>query len=110
MNQDPTLRSHQDPVPSAEAHVSEDLGFALPAPSRTSRTGVIVVVAIVLGGGFAFGWSQRGKAHERTGVLTATTRATRVQVLKPKVIDSDRAMALPGTVRALEQKIGRAHV
>src|SRR3954470_10785493 len=87
--------------PSPEA--PEDLGFALPAPSRTSRTGVIVVLVILLGGGFAFGWSQRGKAHERTAVLTATARATRVQVIKPKVLDSDHALALPGTVRALEQ-------
>lgn len=109
MTQDPTLRGHQDAAGAAsatagaEALASEDLGFALPAPSRTSRTGVIVVLAILLGGGFAFGWSQRSKAHERTALLTATTRATRVQVIKPKVVDSDRALGLPGTVRALEQ-------
>jgi membrane fusion protein, multidrug efflux system len=105
MTQDPTLRAHHDAAgsPSVEAHASEDLGFALPAPSRTSRTGVIVVIAILLGGGFAFGWSQRGKAHERTALPTPTSRATRVQVIKPKVLDSDRALALPGTVRALEQ-------
>jgi RND family efflux transporter MFP subunit len=109
MTQDPTLRGHQDGAgtPStatgAEAVASEDLGFALPAPSRTSRTGVIVVIAILLGGGFAFGWSQRSKAHERTALATPTSRATRVQVIKPKVLDSDHALALPGTVRALEQ-------
>jgi RND family efflux transporter MFP subunit len=109
MTQDPTLRGHQDGAgtPStatgAEAVASEDLGFALPAPSRTSRTGVIVVLAILLGGGFAFGWSQRSKAHERNAVPAATAHATRVQVIKPKVLDSDRALALPGTVRALEQ-------
>lgn len=105
MTQDPTLRVHPDTAgaPSAEAHASEDLGFALPAPSRTSRTAVIVVLAILLGGGFAFGWSQRGKAHERTALPAATARAIRVQVVKPKVLDSDHALALPGTVRALEQ-------
>jgi membrane fusion protein (multidrug efflux system) len=109
MTHDPTLRGHHDAAgaPStaagAEALAAEDLGFALPPPSRTSRTGVIVVLAILLGGGFAFGWSQRGKAHERNAVPTPTSRATRVQVIKPKVIDSDRALALPGTVRALEQ-------
>ncbi|HMG24291.1 MAG TPA: efflux RND transporter periplasmic adaptor subunit [Kofleriaceae bacterium] len=80
----------------------EDLGFALPQPSRTSRTGVIVVIAILLGGGFAFGWSQRGKAHDRVPVPTVA-RATRVQVVVPRVIDSDHALALPATVRALEQ-------
>jgi RND family efflux transporter MFP subunit len=121
MNQDPTLRGRQDAAvsPSAESHASqgvdreplqreldagaEDLGFALPAPSRTSRTGVIVVLAILLGGGLAFGLTQRGKAHERIAVPAAAGRATRVQVVKPRVVESDRALALPGTVRALEQ-------
>ncbi|HEX3479110.1 MAG TPA: efflux RND transporter periplasmic adaptor subunit [Kofleriaceae bacterium] len=104
MTQDPTLRGHQDAgSPSAEAHASEDLGFALPPPSRTSRTGVIVVLAIMLGGGLAFGLSQRGKAHERTALPAPTSRATHVQVIKPKLLDSDHALALPGTVRALEQ-------
>jgi RND family efflux transporter MFP subunit len=82
---------------------AEDLGFALPGPSRTSRTGVIVVLAILLGGLLVFGLSQRGKAHERTALPTPTARATRVQVVKPRVVESDRALALPGTVRALEQ-------
>ena len=81
---------------------SEDLGFALPQASRTSRTGVIVVVAILLGGGFAFGWSQRSKAHEAVPVPSAD-RVTRVQVVKPQVVESDHALALPGTLRALEQ-------
>lgn len=114
MIQDPTIRGPQDApgAPSAEAHAAlapaereppEDLGFALPAPSRTSRTGVIVVLAILLGGGFAFGWTQRGRAHERIALPTATARATRVQVVKPKAVDSDHALALPGTVHALEQ-------
>jgi membrane fusion protein (multidrug efflux system) len=121
MTQDPTLRGHQDPAgsPSNEPHAApgmdreplqreldagaEDLGFALPAPSRTSRTGVIVVLAILLGGLLVFGLSQRGKAHERTALPTPTARATRVQVVKPQVVESDRALALPGTVRALEQ-------
>jgi RND family efflux transporter MFP subunit len=87
--------------PSPEA--PEDLGFALPAPSRTSRTGVSVIVVILLGGGFAFGWSQRSKAHDRVPVPSAESRVVRVQVIKPQVAESDRALVLPGTVRALEQ-------
>jgi membrane fusion protein (multidrug efflux system) len=120
MTQDSTHRG-QDAAgsPSAESHASqgvdreplqreldagaEDLGFALPPPSHTSRTAVIVVLVIVLGGGLAFGLTQRGKAHERTAVPPQTARATRVQVVRPKVIDSEHALALPGTVRALEQ-------
>lgn len=96
--------SSDNPAPTlAPAHDPEDLGFALPAPSRTSRTGVIIVLAILLGGGFAFGWSQRNKAHERLPASTGEARALRVEVVRPKAIESDQALTLPGTVRALEQ-------
>lgn len=84
---------------------SEDLGFQLPPPSRTSRTGVIVVVAIVIAGAFGFGWMQRSKAHSRLdeSPQTVASTAVRVEVMKPRVLSSDRELALPGTVRALEQ-------
>jgi len=81
----------------------EDLGFPLPPPSRTSRTGVIVVLAILVGGAFVFGWVQRSKAHNTVEPATNEPRVTRVEVTRPTVVESDRAMTLPGTVRALEQ-------
>jgi membrane fusion protein, multidrug efflux system len=81
----------------------EDLGFPLPPPSRTSRAGVIIVLGIVVGGAFAFGWTQRSKAKGNVVVPAAEARSTRVEVFKPQVIESDRALSLPGTVRALEQ-------
>jgi RND family efflux transporter MFP subunit len=92
------------PAPDqTHAEGPEDLGFALPQPARTSRTTVIVAIIVLLGGGFAFGWSQRSKAHERVAILSGEPRTTRVQVVKPAVLASDHALALPGTVRALEQ-------
>jgi RND family efflux transporter MFP subunit len=81
----------------------EDLGFPLPPPSRTSRTSVIVVLAVLVGGAFAFGWVQRSKAHNTVEPATYEPRVTRVEVTRPTVVESDRAMTLPGTVRALEQ-------
>jgi membrane fusion protein (multidrug efflux system) len=99
----PAVQGAQRFAESSEAPGADDLGFALPAPSRTSRTGVIVVLAIVLGGGFAFGWTQRSKDHDRVPLPDAEARATRVEVFKPQVLQSDQAMTLPGTVRALEQ-------
>lgn len=81
----------------------DDLGFALPPPSRTSRTGVLVALAIVVGGAFALGWSQRSKATNHSAVPAAAPRTARVEVIKPTVVESDRALTLPGTVRALEQ-------
>jgi RND family efflux transporter MFP subunit len=82
---------------------SDDLGFSLPSPARTSRTTVVVVLAVVVGGGFAVGWSQRSKAHDRVVPPAAEGRATRVEVIRPQVLDSDHALTLPATVRALEQ-------
>jgi RND family efflux transporter MFP subunit len=84
-------------------HEPEDLGFTLPPPSRASRTGVIIVLAVVVAGGFAFGWSQRSKAKSNVPVVSAEVRPIRVEVIKPAMIESDRAISLPGSVRALEQ-------
>jgi len=81
----------------------EDLGFPLPPPSRTSRTSVIVVLAVLVGAGFVFGWMQRSRAHARVDAPVVEARAIRVEVMTPGVLESDRAMSLPGTVRALEQ-------
>jgi len=84
---------------------SEDLGFQLPPPSPASRTGVVVVVAIVIAGAFGFGWMQRSKARSRLddAPASAASSTVKVQVMKPRVLDSDRELTLPGTVRALEQ-------
>ena len=92
-----------NPQTPADPQAPEDLGFPLPLPSRTSRTGVVVVLAILIGGAFAFGWVQRSKAHTGALLTAAEARPTRVEVMTPAVVESDRAMTLPGTVRALEQ-------
>ncbi|HSS01973.1 MAG TPA: efflux RND transporter periplasmic adaptor subunit [Kofleriaceae bacterium] len=91
------------PVPDHPTHEPEDLGFTLPPPARASRTGVLIVLAVVIGGAFAFGWSQRSKANSRIEQPAAEGRPTRVEVMKPQVVESDRALSLPATVRALEQ-------
>ncbi|MGH9886824.1 MAG: efflux RND transporter periplasmic adaptor subunit, partial [bacterium] len=68
-----------------------------------SRTGVLIALALVIGGAFAFGWSQRSKANSRIELPAAEGRPTRVEVMQPQVVESDRALSLPATVRALEQ-------
>ena len=90
-------------TPSTDQPEPEDLGFALPAASRTSRTRVLIVAAILTGAAFAFGWSQRSKAYDRSAPPLSESRTTRVEVIKPTVVASDRALTLPGTVRAREQ-------
>jgi membrane fusion protein (multidrug efflux system) len=102
-----TPDSHDHALRAAHDHRDhsepEDLGFALPPPSRTSRTGVVVVLAVLVGGGFALGWSQRSRARATAPAPSSEARATRVEVIKPGVSESDHAITLPGTVRALEQ-------
>jgi RND family efflux transporter MFP subunit len=98
--QTPDPRDHRDHQ-GHEDH--EDLGFPLPPPAKTSRTGIIIVLAIVVGGGFAFGWVQRGKAHSSVDLPAAAARPTRVEVIRPGAIDGDHEIGLPGTVRPLEQ-------
>ena len=100
----PDMRpDNRSPVGEHDHQEPEDLGFPLPPPSRTSRTGVIVVVAVVIGAAFAFGWVQRSRAHDRVELPQVANRAVRVDVVKPRVLVSDSEMSLPGTVRALEQ-------
>ena len=81
----------------------EDLGFPLPSPARGSRVGIVVVAAIVIGGAFAFGYLRNRAAHGNVIAPTAEAKAERVEVITPKVLASDRALALPGTVRPLEE-------
>jgi RND family efflux transporter MFP subunit len=92
-----------DSPENRDSHGPEELGFSLPPPSRASRTGVLIVFALLVGGAFAFGWAQRSKAHARVELPAVDGKATRVEVIKPAVVETDRAMTLPATVRALEQ-------
>jgi len=91
------------PAPTPAATGDEDLGFALPAPARASRTGVIVALAVVIGGGFAFGYLKHHSAHGDPAPVAGETKLPRVDVIRPTVLSSDRALSLPGTVKPLEQ-------
>lgn len=79
----------------------EDLGFEIPAAPRGSRAKIGVGVALVVGAAFAFGYVRRGKAQQDIPVPVAKKLV--VEVLTPKVLSTDRALELPGTVRPLEE-------
>lgn len=81
----------------------DDLGFPLPAAARASRVTVFAVVAAIAGGAFAFGYLRQRKARGDVPVTTGEIKATRVEVLTPTTLKSDRALSLPGTIHALEQ-------
>ncbi len=81
----------------------DDLGFPLPVAARGSRITVLVVVVAVIGGAFTFGYLRQRKAHGEVPVVSHETQATRVDVIKPTALKSDRALSLPGTICPLEQ-------
>lgn len=102
-------KSNLPPEPRDE----RDLGFDLPEPAKPSRGRVVlvaVVLASVLGGAFVFGALPKRRARlalEAKGSGAVATGLPRVDVVSPKVLKSDQAMVLPGTVRPLEEAILR---
>ncbi len=92
------------PATPAPEPGSDDLGFPLPPPPRGSRIGVIVALAVVVGGGFAFGYLRKGSRSEaRTTDIASETKAPQVEVIKATTLSSDHALSLPGTVKPLEE-------
>lgn len=87
---------------SNQEHTDENLGFELPPPRKSSKVGVLVVMGIVVGGGFAYGFIQHSK-HKDEVVVAKVDGNVKVETVAPKPLTSDRALALPGTVRALEE-------
>ncbi|MBS1119860.1 MAG: transporter [Deltaproteobacteria bacterium] len=79
-----------------------ELGFPLPAAARSSRMRIVIVAAVVVAGAFTFGYVQHRKAVGQVPTIAAHT-TLRVDVVKPGVLATDRALELPGTVRPLEE-------
>jgi membrane fusion protein (multidrug efflux system) len=88
----------------------DDLGFALPEPAKLSpaRAALFALIALlVLSGALALGWLPRHKAATALAEQTQAQGSTllRVQLLTPKVGQSDRSIALPGSVQPLEETV-----
>jgi len=81
----------------------DDLGFELPPPAQSSVAKVVIALVVVVGGVFAIGYVQRTKARGVAPTTVGETGPTRVEVMKPTVLKSDQALALPGVVRPLEE-------
>ncbi|CAN5916204.1 efflux RND transporter periplasmic adaptor subunit [soil metagenome] len=109
MSNQPRDVDHVTPTGSAPMNAppndDEDLGFELPPPAKGSRFGVLVVVVLVVGGLLAFGLLRRGHQATASAELNRSDdgKPIRVEVVKPSVLASDRALALPGVVKPLEQ-------
>ena len=81
----------------------DDLGFELPPPAQSSRMRVVVVLLCIVGGAFGIGYLQRSSARGETIVAPHELGPVRVEVIKPKTLSSDQALALPGIVKPLEE-------
>ena len=81
--------------------MSEEVEFELPPPAKSSRATVTIVVLVVIGGAFGFGYIRHKSAQGDVPVLA--DHPTRVDVIQAKILSSDHALELPGTVRPLEE-------
>lgn len=99
--------------PGADGHSTTgeaNLGFNLPPARGISRRRLTVVALIALGVlviAFAAGYlPRRGKRAALTASSESAQRAApRIEVVLPKIGASDRALALPGTVQALQETV-----
>ncbi|MEO8978023.1 MAG: efflux RND transporter periplasmic adaptor subunit [Polyangiaceae bacterium] len=99
------------PVPPQSVYPpADDLGFDLPGPATMSHGRLVtigVVGAAVLGAAFLFGYLPKHQA-QRELVADSHTDAAAVpvvQVILPKVMSSDHAIVLSGSVRPLEETV-----
>src|SRR5690606_3421712 len=89
-------------------HGDGDLGFDLPPPARISgaRAAAFVLVGVaILSAAFVLGWLPKKRARQEleAAMTSESGGLLRVAVVTPKVLSSDRAMVLPGSLRPLEE-------
>ena len=81
----------------------DDLGFELPPPAQSSWLKILLIAVVVVGGVFAIGYVKHQKARGGTPIAATDTGPLRVEVFAAKELSSDQALALPGSVRPLEE-------
>jgi RND family efflux transporter MFP subunit len=95
---------------AANPAAPDDLGFDLPEPTALSRarlTAIGFAALAVLGAAFLFGYLPR--RHAQAELVEATKAedqtALHVEVFVPKVMNSDHAIVLTGSIRPLEETV-----
>ena len=102
---DPRVNPEEEQRPTSPPN-GNDLGFELPTPATLSPARALVFGAVavgVLGAAFFAAWLPRHKAQASLAQETSEAEhvGLRVTVVAPKVVSSDRALVLPGTVSPL---------
>ncbi|HEY4106579.1 MAG TPA: efflux RND transporter periplasmic adaptor subunit [Polyangiaceae bacterium] len=95
---------------AANPAAPNDLGFDLPEPTALSKarlTALGVAALAVLGSAFLFGYLPR--RHAQAALVEAAKAgdetALHVEVIEPKVTNSDHAIVLTGSIRPLEETV-----
>ena len=97
------------PLPP-QAAAGHDLGFALPEPAKLSKTRAVFITAcvlMVLGVAFLSAYLPKRRARQELeqSSRAADKAAVVVDVVVPKVMSSDHAIVLPGSVSPLQEII-----
>ena len=74
----------------------------LPPANTASRVRVAIIAIAIVGGLFGFGYWQHKKRVEPT-VAAASAGTPKVEVVRPKPLQSDQALVLPGIARAFDE-------
>ncbi|CAN5434171.1 efflux RND transporter periplasmic adaptor subunit [soil metagenome] len=93
---------HPDRLEPVTQDTPDDLGFELPEAGSGSKLGIIVVLAVLVVGGFAFRYVRNTSAHAESASPHSDAIA-KVDVVKPTTLTSSSAIALPGIAKALEE-------
>ena len=104
MTTEATDKPDQAGVPSAE------LGFALPEPAKLSRgraVTITVVTLLVAGAAFLLAFRPRSaaRAELEARAQQAGKAAPRLTVVAPKLVSSERAVRIPGSIQPLEEAV-----
>jgi RND family efflux transporter MFP subunit len=96
------------PKPLPPAH--DDLGFSLPPPARIGAAAGIalgLLVLAVLAAIFVLGYLPRREAKQELArdVKQAGKQLVTVDLVKPKLLESDRELRLPGSIQAAAETV-----
>ncbi|MEO6601924.1 MAG: efflux RND transporter periplasmic adaptor subunit [Polyangiaceae bacterium] len=96
--------------PQSVPPAADDLGFDLPEPVIVSRSKLVALAAfagVAVCAAFLFGYVP--KHHAKEGLIESVqaegAEAPRVEVVSPKLVTSDHALMLSGSVRPLEETV-----
>ncbi len=111
------MTSPETPPSASPPHDADpnDLGFDLPPPKKLSPARLVAMGAVgvaILAAAFVIAWLPKRAAEEelRKGKTEEQASVTRVQVVAPKVVASDKALRLSASVMPLEQTTVYARV